>query len=218
MVETGVSISCQYRTLSATQFFLSISHQRRFFDSNSSTSAGKRYGSLYILLKTHLIVMAWNGKLLQNPSYLQKPTPKCCLVLLYNPQVNSSHPFRMFPSTDYHWSRSTSTLQVVRKRLIWDAASILPLRFLHWHNTPFYLHFVAIVFRILWLCHNKAKYRGEKVPLQSTPFLVRAEMVRVVTAKWRALQLSFQTACSCGLQRNEPLDETNTIHPKSVAL
>jgi hypothetical protein len=60
------------------------------------------------------------------------------------------------------------------------------------------------------------KYERELIPLQHIPSLFKAEMIRVISAKWRALQLTIRTLRIQAHKHNVPFNPTPLIaHFKS---
>jgi hypothetical protein len=90
--------------------------------------------------------------------------------------------------------------------LRWEASRILPLKHPRESNASMHLHVLAIIFRLLWLRRNKAKYEGDLIPLQHIPSLFKAEMIRVISAKWRALQLTIRTLRIQAHKHNTPFN------------
>jgi len=50
-----------------------------------------------------------------------------------------------------------------------------------------HLHVLAVIFRLIWLRRNKMKYERKLTPLQHIPAPLKAEMTRVIAAKWNSL-------------------------------
>jgi hypothetical protein len=71
--------------------------------------------------------------------------------------------------------------------LVWEANRILPLIHPKESNASMHLHVLAVIFRLIWFRRNKMKYERKLSPLQHIPAILKAEMTRVITAKWNAL-------------------------------
>jgi hypothetical protein len=78
--------------------------------------------------------------------------------------------------------------RIKKDTLRWDANRILPLKHPKESNASMHLQVVAVIFRLLCLRRNKKKYKRKLTPLQYIPALLKAEMIRFITAKWSSLQ------------------------------